>query len=79
MKAITTLAAAALAGSLFCAAASAADPVRGKSLYQNTPAVTGAALACATGGCHGPDPNTNTNNIRKGTSPTVILNAISER
>jgi mono/diheme cytochrome c family protein len=76
MRATTRWAAAALAGSILAATASAADPVRGKQLYQNTQ-TTGAPFACATGGCHGPDPSTNTNNIRAGTNPTVILSAIN--
>ena len=70
MKATKTLAALALAFSVFAAPASAADPVRGKALYQNTQS-TGAPFACATGGCHGPDPTTNTNNIRKGVDPAA--------
>jgi mono/diheme cytochrome c family protein len=53
----------------------AADPVRGKMLYQNT---NGAPLSCGTAGCHGPDPNTDTNNIKKGANaPNVILSAIN--
>jgi len=53
----------------------AADPVRGKMLYENT---NGAPLSCANAACHKADPNTNTNGIRKGAdAPNVILNAIN--
>ena len=53
----------------------AADPVQGKSLYENT---NGSPLSCANVSCHGPDPTTNKSNIRAGANaPTVILNAIS--
>ena len=53
----------------------AADAVRGKMLYENT---NGAPLSCATGGCHGPNPNQNINDVRKAANaPNEILNAIN--
>jgi hypothetical protein len=53
----------------------AADPVKGKVLYENT---NGSPLTCANAGCHGPDPLANKNNIRAAANaPNVILNAIS--
>jgi hypothetical protein len=52
----------------------AADPVRGKMLYENT---NGAPLSCAASVCHGTNPSTNINKIRNGTNSNVILSAIN--
>ena len=73
MKARTRWAALALTTSIFAAPASAADAVRGKTLYQ-----TAQPLACATSSCHGPDPTQNAKNILNGRNPQVILNAIAQ-
>lgn len=75
MSILKLILAAGLLGGALTAPVQAADPVRGKMLYDNT---NGAPLSCATAGCHGPDPAANNNNIRKGANaPTVILNAIN--
>ncbi|MGB3429817.1 MAG: choice-of-anchor D domain-containing protein [Burkholderiaceae bacterium] len=71
MRATTIFAAIVLAGSAFAMPASAADPVRGKALYQTDAPVT----ACS--GCHGTDPTRNDKKILNGRDPQVILNAIA--
>jgi len=69
----TIMAAAALAA-VIATPVNAADPVRGKLLYENT---NGAPLSCAAGICHGANPSTNLNKIRNGTNANVILSAIN--
>ncbi len=54
----------------------AADPVKGKLLYNNT---NDAPLSCGSSSCHGPDPLANKSNVRAGANPNVILNAISSK
>jgi len=57
-------------------AAHAADPVRGKQLYEVT---NGAPLACANSGCHGTNIAQDKNNIRKGANNgPLIISAISK-
>ncbi len=54
--------------------ATAADPVRGNTLYHSTPGGT----SCSNSSCHGSDPSRNQNNVRKGANaPSVIQNAIN--
>lgn len=55
--------------------AMAADPVRGKALYNNT---NGAPLSCGTQGCHGPDPTQNINKVRNGSTGAAILKALND-
>ncbi|HQR22550.1 MAG TPA: choice-of-anchor D domain-containing protein [Burkholderiaceae bacterium] len=52
----------------------AADPVRGKALFSST---NGAPKNCADAACHSGFPSVARNSIQKGTSASVILNAIS--
>lgn len=62
-------------GAALAAPVQAADPVRGKMIYEST---NGAPLSCATSGCHGPDPSQNINGVRKAANaPNEILNAIN--
>lgn len=57
-------------------AAHAADPVRGKVLYEVT---NGAPLACANSGCHGTNVSLNKNKIRNGANNgPLIMSAISK-
>src|SRR5690606_264845 len=57
-------------------AANAADPVRGKQLYEVT---NGAPLACANSGCHGTNVAQDKNNILKGANNgSLIMSAISK-
>ncbi len=54
--------------------ASAADALRGKSLYLNTPGGT----SCANSGCHGTNVSANRNKVLRGANnPTTIQNAIN--
>ncbi|HQR22213.1 MAG TPA: choice-of-anchor D domain-containing protein, partial [Burkholderiaceae bacterium] len=71
---MTEVATAALLFGATASSAMAADPVRGKALYNNT---NGAPLSCGTAGCHGPDPTLNTNKIRNGSTGAAVLNAIN--
>ncbi|MCO5106697.1 MAG: choice-of-anchor D domain-containing protein [Burkholderiaceae bacterium] len=71
--AISTMVGIALAQS---PAAHAADPVRGKVLYEVT---NGAPLACANSGCHGTNVSLNKNKIRNGANNgPLIMSAISK-
>ena len=75
MDSFKLVAVAGVLASVIGANVQAADAVRGKMLYENT---NGAPLSCATGGCHGPNPNQNINGVRKGANaPNEILNAIN--
>ena len=69
----------ALLGLLFGLVATSAwsqNAVVGKQLYLNT---NGSPLSCGAGTCHGPDPSTNTKNVKKGITATAILNAIANQ
>lgn len=69
----------ALLGLLFGLAATSAwsqNAVVGKQLYLNT---NGSPLSCGAGTCHGPDPSTNTKNVKKGITATAILSAIANQ
>lgn len=58
-------------------AAWAADPVRGKQLYNTTPG--GSGRNCATSSCHGTDPTRDINNVLKGANnPSAIQSAIND-
>ena len=60
----------------YAPAAQAADPVRGKQLYEVT---NGAPLACANSGCHGTNIAQDKNNIRKGANNgPLIMSAITK-
>ncbi|HLS54459.1 MAG TPA: choice-of-anchor D domain-containing protein [Zeimonas sp.] len=61
---------------MYASAARAADPVRGKQLYEVT---NGAPLACANSGCHGTNISQDKNNIRKGANNgPLIISAITK-
>ena len=65
----------AMAGPMLPTNASAADAVRGKSLYANT---NGAPISCGQSSCHGADPAANKNKTQKGANNgPLILSAIS--
>lgn len=65
----------AMAGPMLPTNASAADAVRGKSLYANT---NGAPISCGQSSCHGADPAANRNKTQKGANNgPLILSAIS--
>lgn len=58
------------------APAHAADPVRGKQLYETT---NGAPIACANSNCHGTNVSQNKNKIRNGANNgPLIMSAISK-
>lgn len=65
-------------GSAMLIAASGAvaqNATRGKQLYENT---NNAPLSCsAPGVCHGPDPNTNLNKVKNGTTGATIQTAVT--
>jgi len=52
------------------------NAVVGKQLYLNT---NGSPLSCGAGTCHGPDPSTNTKNVKKGITAAAILSAITNQ
>lgn len=62
-------------GVLACGVVQAADPVAGRTVYLNT---NGSPISCGSVACHGPDPSTNQNSIRRGQNDgAAILQAIS--
>ena len=59
---------------LLATSASAQNAVRGKALFNST---NGAPQSCVAASCHAGFPSVVRNSVNKGTSATVILNAIS--